>query len=61
MLLLDEPTGPLDPESTGMVEEVLRERLNGGTSIIIVTHDAAQAERLADQRLVMRDGRLIPA
>jgi ABC-type multidrug transport system ATPase subunit len=61
VLLLDEPTGPLDPESTGMVEEVLRERLDGGMSIIIVTHDVAQAERLADQRLVMLDGRLIPA
>jgi putative ABC transport system ATP-binding protein len=61
VLLLDEPTGPLDPESTGMVEEVLRARLDGGTSIIMVTHDRAQADRLADQRLVMLDGRLIPA
>jgi ABC-type multidrug transport system ATPase subunit len=61
VLLLDEPTGPLDPESTRMVEEVLRARLLGGTSIVIVTHDQAQADRLADQRLVMLDGRLIPA
>ena len=60
VLLLDEPTGPLDPESVGRVEALLTQRLQRGTSIILVTHDPAQAIRLADQRFDMRDGRLVP-
>jgi ABC-type lipoprotein export system ATPase subunit len=61
VLLLDEPTGPLDPESTAKVEAVLKERLQAGTTIILVTHDAAQGERLGARRFVMRDRRLEPA
>ncbi len=59
VLLLDEPTGPLDPESVARVEALLKQRLKRGTSIIVVTHDPAQGIRLSDQRFEMRDGRLI--
>lgn len=58
VLLLDEPTGPLDPDSTTQVEAVLRERLEGGTGLILVTHDAAQGDRLGARHFVMRDRRL---
>jgi len=58
VLLLDEPTGPLDPDSAAKVEAVLEERLRGGTSMIIVTHDVRQGERLGARRFVMRDRRL---
>ena len=58
VLLLDEPTGPLDEESVTKVEALLRERMTAGTSILLVTHDANQAERLGDQRYRMAAGQL---
>jgi putative ABC transport system ATP-binding protein len=61
VLLLDEPTGPLDPESVAEVEALLQERMSGGTSILLVTHDPGQAERLGVQRYRMMAGHLEPA
>ena len=58
VLLLDEPTGPLDEESVTRVEALLRERMASGISVLLVTHDANQAERLGDQRYRMAAGRL---
>jgi ABC-type iron transport system FetAB ATPase subunit len=53
VLLLDEPTGPLDEQSVVQVEALLRERMAAGTSILLVTHDPNQAERLGNQRYRM--------
>ena len=58
VLLLDEPTGPLDEESVVRVETLLRQRMAAGTSILLVTHDPSQAERLGDQRYRMAARRL---
>jgi putative ABC transport system ATP-binding protein len=58
VLLLDEPTGPLDEESVARVEALLQERKATGTSILLVTHDPNQAERLGDQRYRMVAGQL---
>ncbi len=58
VLLLDEPTGPLDEESVVQVEALLQERMTTGTSILLVTHDPNQAERLGDQRYRMVAGHL---
>jgi ABC-type lipoprotein export system ATPase subunit len=58
VLLLDEPTGPLDEESVVRVEALLKERMASGTSILLVTHDPNQAERLGDQRYRMMAGQL---
>jgi ABC-type iron transport system FetAB ATPase subunit len=58
VLLLDEPTGPLDEESVVSVEALLRERMAAGTSIVLVTHDSGQAERLGSRRYRMAAGRL---
>jgi putative ABC transport system ATP-binding protein len=58
VLLLDEPTSALDETSTDRVEAVLRERMTEGTSIVIVTHDGRQAQRLAQRHYVMSGGRL---
>jgi ABC-type iron transport system FetAB ATPase subunit len=61
VLLLDEPTGALDQESTARVEDVLRERLAADTTILMVTHSAAQAGRLARRYLRVANRRLVPA
>lgn len=60
VLLLDEPTSSLDPESVEMVERLLRERMEAGTAIILVTHDADQAVRMGTRHVRLDDGRLIP-
>ncbi|MES2645030.1 MAG: ATP-binding cassette domain-containing protein [Myxococcota bacterium] len=46
VLLLDEPCASLDPRSTALVEETLRS-LAGTTTLLLVTHNLAQARRLA--------------
>jgi putative ABC transport system ATP-binding protein len=58
VLLLDEPTGPLDEDSVVRVEALLGERMASGISILLVTHDPGQAERLGNQRYRMLAGRL---
>ena len=58
VLLLDEPTGALDPDSVAQAERLLRDRLAAGTILILVTHDPAQAERLATVRGRLANGRL---
>jgi putative ABC transport system ATP-binding protein len=58
VLLLDEPTGPLDEESVAQVEALLQERMATGTSVLLVTHDPNQAERLGSQRYRMVAGHL---
>ena len=58
VLLLDEPTSALDPDARAGVERALldlRERVR--ISTVLVTHDRAQAERLAATIVELRDGR----
>jgi ABC-type iron transport system FetAB ATPase subunit len=50
-LLLDEPTAALDREAAAPVEALVRSLAARGLGILIVTHDEAQAERVADARL----------
>lgn len=58
VLLLDEPTAALDVEAAAKVEAVIQRQLAGGAAIVLVTHDPAQAARLAQQTVVMDGGRL---
>jgi ABC-type sulfate/molybdate transport systems ATPase subunit len=61
VLLLDEPTSALDERSKAAVEATLlelRERLS--LSLVFVTHELAQAERLPD-RIVRLDGGQVTA
>jgi ABC-type lipoprotein export system ATPase subunit len=58
LLLADEPTGSLDSEAGRVVLDLLeRIRDERGTTILLVTHDPAVAER-ADRIVRMLDGRL---
>ncbi len=61
ILLADEPTGNLDRRTGRTVLDLiasLRQRF--GTTLVLVTHDSAAAQ-LADRRLALEDGRLVPA
>jgi putative ABC transport system ATP-binding protein len=60
VLLLDEPTSALDAEARGAVEATLlhlRERVNAST--VLVTHDLAQARRMADWVVRLDEGRMV--
>lgn len=59
VLLLDEPTSALDKESRDAVEDVLAERRRAGLAVLWVTHDPAQAERVASRVLNLAGGRLV--
>jgi len=61
VFLLDEPTGPLDAAATDAVEAILRERLSGGASIMLATHNPAQAKRMAGRALRFANGRVTEA
>jgi phosphate transport system ATP-binding protein len=58
MLLLDEPTSSLDPNTTERIEELIRS-LAKRLTVIMVTHDLAQAARIGDRTALFFDGRLI--
>ena len=58
VLLTDEPTSALDPISTNRVEELIFE-LKKDYTIIIVTHNMAQAARLSDNSMFMYMGELV--
>jgi phosphate transport system ATP-binding protein len=58
VLLLDEPTSSLDPVSTEAVEELLQ-RLASSISIVVVTHNLAQARRLSDRTIFFYQGRMV--
>ncbi|MER7576179.1 ABC transporter ATP-binding protein [Streptomyces sp. NPDC126514] len=61
VLFTDEPTGALDSRSGGVVlEHLVQAARTEGTSVVLVTHDAAIAAR-ADREVRMRDGLLHPA
>jgi len=60
-LLLDEPTSALDAQPKQVFETTARELAAQGITIIWVTHDGAQAGRVADRIYQLRDGRLTPA
>lgn len=58
VLLLDEPTSALDPQSTSKIEELCLE-LRKSVSILIVTHNIAQAGRISDYTAFMYLGDMI--
>lgn len=58
VLLLDEPTSALDPEVTAKVENLIHEKVEGGASVIMVTHDKAQATRMSSRRYLIEKGAL---
>jgi ABC-2 type transport system ATP-binding protein len=57
LLLLDEPTAGLDPESAKAVLGLIDEMAEGGKTVLMCTHLLLEAEGLADQVVVMDRGR----
>lgn len=59
VLFLDEPTASLDPSATHIIENVIEAIHALGTTIVMISHDFGQAERLADEVLFLHRGRLL--
>ncbi len=55
---MDEPTSALDPSSTRQLEQLACRVAADGVPILWVTHDLAQARRIADRQVVLARGRL---
>jgi phosphate transport system ATP-binding protein len=57
---MDEPCSALDPSATQRVEELILERhLRGRYTILVVTHNMAQARRIGDECIFMLLGKVI--
>lgn len=59
ILLLDEPTANLDPNSATIIERAIMDRKKGNSIIIIATHNLSQAKRLGDEIIHMYNGKII--
>jgi ABC-2 type transport system ATP-binding protein len=60
LLLLDEPTASLDPDTGDWVRTYLeRYRASSGATILLASHNMAEVERLCDTVLMLRRGRIV--
>ena len=59
VLLLDEPTANVDPDSRSVVERVVRDRARSGVSVVMSTHVMETAYRLCDTLLRLEAGRIV--
>jgi tungstate transport system ATP-binding protein len=59
ILFLDEPTASIDRKNTEIIEDIIQQlKQNGKTTIVMTTHDQAQARRLADFLMAMHNGEI---
>ena len=61
ILLMDEPTANLDPANVGVIEGVIRQLGQRGTTLVLVTHNVPQARRLAQRVALMLEGNVVEA
>ena len=59
LILMDEPTVGLDPQSAQAMQEILRELCRRGTTVFISTHNLGIAEKLCDRVAIVNKGQLI--
>jgi cell division transport system ATP-binding protein len=59
LLLCDEPTGNLDPDTSWEVLELLNDVNIKGTTVVVATHSRDLVERLRRRTIVLRNGELV--
>lgn len=59
VLFLDEPTSNMDPQSAKLVRDAILALREGNRTIVICTHNLAEAEMLADRIAIIRHGKII--
>ncbi|NDG65140.1 MAG: ABC transporter ATP-binding protein, partial [Planctomycetes bacterium] len=56
LLVLDEPTAGVDPQSRAHVREIIRRHAAAGCAVLVTTHDMEEAEKICDRIAVMDQG-----
>ena len=59
LLVLDEPTSGLDPLVQAEFEQVLRETVQDGRTVLLSSHSLDEVQRVADRVAIIRSGRLV--
>lgn len=59
LLFLDEPTAGLDPHARRAVWDLITDERDRGAAVVLSTHLMDEAERLADQIVIMHEGRIV--
>ncbi len=59
ILFLDEPTAGLDVQSRVELHDMIKELQENGTTILLATHDMAEAEKIADRVAILLKGKII--
>lgn len=58
---LDEPTAGIDPQGRMVIRQVIRDLRDRGACVLLTTHELEEAERLADQIVIIDRGRVVAA
>jgi ABC-2 type transport system ATP-binding protein len=59
LVILDEPTNDVDPVRRRYLWQVIRNLTNDGTSVILVTHNVLEAEKVVDRVAIIHNGRIL--
>ncbi|RDW15861.1 ABC transporter ATP-binding protein [Oceanobacillus arenosus] len=59
LVILDEPTNDVDPVRRRLLWQVIRNLTDDGTSVILVTHNVMEAEKVVDRVAIINQGRLL--
>ncbi|GAA4655372.1 ATP-binding cassette domain-containing protein [Arthrobacter cryoconiti] len=57
LLILDEPTKGFDPVNRRLLMDIIEERKQSGATVVMVTHQMEEVERLCDRIVLLKDGR----
>lgn len=60
LILADEPTGNLDPETTGQIMEILRDINARGTAVVVATHNYELVKKFPARILKLQNERIVP-
>ncbi|RLI80872.1 phosphate ABC transporter ATP-binding protein [Archaeoglobales archaeon] len=58
VLLLDEPTSNIDPNSIPAIEKLIRELVDDGMTVVVATHNLFQAKRISDRVVHLHEGKI---
>ena len=59
VILFDEPTASLDPQSSRLIRDIIRDLKKGGHAIILTTHNMEEADMLSDRVAIIDHGKIV--